>query len=147
MSTLQAPDVRGRIEDDEAALRLMASTAPGRSVEIRVHGSVDHGDAAGLEGLVFDQRRDPRAAAVGAEAPAVIAALEHATVAPPLGKPRGAVTAAVLERCGLPLFIEEQNDRLAQQREWNRPAFAQLAHRHHRMPEPSEYALSGGQHD
>ncbi len=95
--------------------------------------------------LLERELRDVHELAVAIVLPAVVAAHDVAVAAPALGKLGRPVAAAVFERRGLALRVEEQHDLLVEQREWGRPR-REPRQRHGRIPEAPQNLLLGIEH-
>jgi hypothetical protein len=91
------------------------------------------------------QLRDRNDVPVAIVFPAVIAADEIAAGAPSVRQLDRAMAAAILERCGLPVGVEEEHDVFAHEAERLRAA-TELRDGHRRVPEPAERTLLGGEH-
>jgi len=120
-----------RLAADDAGEEGRLMVGIGRRARVRGHPDEDHplafphrigphADAVGLIGLVLDQRRDGGAGAVGAEAPAVVAAFDGLALAglfdqTPGRQGRGAVGADVAQGVDLPGARPADQHRLAEQ--------------------------------
>ena len=83
------------------------------------HGIGAHADAADVDLLILDHRRDRRTDPVGAKPPAVIGALDHLPAAdvahqPPGGKRRRPVRADVAQGVDRAVVLAAEQDRLAE---------------------------------
>ncbi len=116
----------GQLRDVRRGFGVLTEEHPDVALQLARRIALDL-DAPGLEGLAVDQRRDRGAAALGIEAPAVIAALDLAPVEPALGQRHAAMRADVTQREHAAVGRPADQQRLAQDGLGQRAAARQLA--------------------